>query len=132
MYPVISIMQQAHLAASREDWNEPLPGRGLTYEGLVMEPLGRLLFSIANEPLITYGQWEETLLALRIFVGTYEPVEFGFLVAMDTGVGQSVSRIASGVLRAFTGMPNAAIARGLDGRYASAPRKTRFSSATVR
>ena len=97
-----------------------------------MEPLGRLLFSIANEPLIMYGQWEETLLALRIFVGTYEPVEFGFLVAMDTGVGQSVRRIASGVLRAFTGMPNAAIARGLDGRYASAPRKTRSSSATVR
>lgn len=104
--PVVSIIQQAHIAASKEGEDTPLPGPGITYIGLVVEPLGRLLFSIVNEPLIKYGQWEETLLALRIFVGTFQPVEFGFQVAMDTGIGRPVTRIGSGMLVASANLPN--------------------------
>lgn len=59
-----------------------------------------------NDPLITYGQWEETLLALRIFVGTFQPVEFRFQVAMDRGVGRPVSVIGSGILVAVPNLPN--------------------------
>lgn len=103
--PVVSIIQHAHLGASKEDKNTPLPGRGITYIGLV-EPWGRLSLSIMNDPLITYGQWEETLLALRIFVGTFQPVEFRFQVAMDRGVGRPVSVIGSGILVAVPNLPN--------------------------
>ncbi len=83
--------------------NTPLPRRGLTYTGLVLEPPGHLLFRIANEPLITYGQWEVTLLALRIFVGTWETVEFWFEVAMDTG--QVMRNVGTGRLVDVTHLP---------------------------
>ena len=107
MSPVVSIIEQAHLAASGEAENKPLPGRGLTYTGFVVEPLGRLRLSILNDPLITYGQWEETLLALRIFVGTFHSVEFRFQILIDTGIGRSVSFIGSGILVAGADLPNA-------------------------
>ena len=75
-----------------------------------MVPLGRLYLGILNEPLMTeplmtYGQWEETLLALRIFIGTWETVEFSFEVTIDTGIGQEVSRIGRGMLVALAISP---------------------------
>ena len=58
-----------------------------------------------NDPIITYGQWEVTLLALRIFVETWETVEFWFEVAMDTGIGQGIHSLAMGRLVDVTHPP---------------------------
>ena len=69
-----------------------------------MGPLGHLLLEVVNRPFITYGQWEETLLALRIFVETWETVEFWFDVALDTAMGD-VSTIGLGRLVAVDHPP---------------------------
>nr|AUW31083.1 hypothetical protein [Cladonia uncialis subsp. uncialis] len=103
--PVVSIIEQAHFAASKENEDTPLPGRGLTYTRLIAVPEGRLTFSIVNEPLITYGQWEETLLALRVFVGSFQTVEFWFEVVMHAGIGHQVSSIGRGMLVAVPHRP---------------------------
>lgn len=69
-----------------------------------MEPLGQLLLEVVHRPLLTYGQWEETLLALRIFVDTWETVEFWFDVGVDTAIGH-VSTIGFGRLVAVNNWP---------------------------
>ena len=69
-----------------------------------MGPLGQIFLEVMNRPLITYGQWEQTLLALRIFVDTWETVEFWFDVGMDTAFGH-VSNIGSGRLVANRDLP---------------------------
>ncbi|KAK0516350.1 hypothetical protein JMJ35_000953 [Cladonia borealis] len=45
MSPVVSIIERAHLAASGEDEDKPLPGVGLTYTGFFVEPSGRLILT---------------------------------------------------------------------------------------
>ena len=69
-----------------------------------MGPLGRLFLEVASMPQLTYGQWEQTLLALRIFVDTWETVEFWFEVGIDTGTGH-VSTIGLGRLVAVNDPP---------------------------
>ena len=69
-----------------------------------MEPLGHLVLDVVNRPLLTYGQWEETLLALRIFVDTWQTVEFWFDVGVDTATGD-VSSIGFGRLVAVSDPP---------------------------
>lgn len=102
--PVRSIIQQAHYKASIEDRSTPLPPLGLVYIGPVVEPLGHLLLEVVDRPLLTYGQWEQTLLALRIFVDTWETVEFWFDVGVDTAMGY-VSTVGLGRLVAVDDPP---------------------------
>ena len=87
-----------------EDPNTLLPPLGLVYIEPVVEPLGQLLLEVVHKPIITYGQWEQTLLALRIFVDTWETVEFWFDVGMDTATGY-VSTIGLGRLVAVHDPP---------------------------
>ena len=84
--------------------HKPLPPLGLVYTGPVVEPLGRLVLDIVNRPLLTYGLWEETLLALRIFVETWQTVEFSFEVGLDTTTG-GISSIGFGRLVAINNPP---------------------------
>ena len=69
-----------------------------------MEPPGHLLLEVVNRPFITYGQWEQTLLALRIFVDTWETVEFWFDVGLDTAI-EDITTIGLGRLVAIDDPP---------------------------